>query len=44
MPQPTPTPSRPPTNLLEPVSDLIGRDAELDEILNLSTSHRLVIK
>ena len=42
MPQPTPTPSRPPTNLPEPVSNLIGRDAELDEILNLSTSHRLV--
>src|SRR5258707_4794043 len=42
MPQPTPTPSRPPTNLPEPVSELIGRDAELDEILELSTSHRLV--
>jgi predicted ATPase len=42
MPQPTPTPSRPRTNLPEPVSDLIGRDAELDETLNLSTSHRLV--
>src|SRR6202163_2256312 len=38
MPQPTPTPSRPPTNLPEPVSELIGRDAELDEILGLSTS------
>jgi predicted ATPase/DNA-binding winged helix-turn-helix (wHTH) protein len=42
MAQPTPTPSRPPTNLLEPVSELIGRDAELDEILDLSTSHRLL--
>jgi predicted ATPase/DNA-binding winged helix-turn-helix (wHTH) protein len=42
MPQPPPTPSRPPTNLPEPVSELIGRGAELDEILDLSTSHRLV--
>jgi hypothetical protein len=32
----------PPTNLPEPVSELIGRDVELDEILDLSTSHRLV--
>jgi len=40
--QPTPAPSRPPTNLPEPVSELIGRDVELDEILDLSTSHRLV--
>jgi predicted ATPase/DNA-binding winged helix-turn-helix (wHTH) protein len=39
--QPTPPPSRL-TNLPEPVSNLIGRDAELDEILDLSTSHRLV--
>src|SRR5580704_10079016 len=39
---PTSTPSRPPTNLPEPVSELIGRDAELDEILDLSASHRLV--
>jgi predicted ATPase/DNA-binding winged helix-turn-helix (wHTH) protein len=30
------------TNLPEPVSELIGRDVELDEILDLSTSHRLV--
>src|ERR1700704_2784588 len=42
MPQPTPGPSRPLTNLPEPVSELIGRDDELDEILDLSTSHRLV--
>jgi predicted ATPase/DNA-binding winged helix-turn-helix (wHTH) protein len=42
MPQPAPTPSRPPTNLPEPVSELIGRDAELDAILDLSASHRLV--
>src|SRR6202045_3518196 len=42
MAQPTSTPSRPPTNLPEPVSELIGRDVELDEILDLGTSHRLV--
>jgi len=42
MPQPTPTSSRPLTNLPEPVFELIGRDAELDGILDLSTSHRLV--
>src|ERR1700730_8731745 len=41
-PAATPAPSRPSTNLPEPVSELIGRDAELDEILDLSTSHRLV--
>ena len=35
-------PSRPPTNLPEPVSELIGRDAELADILDLSASHRLV--
>jgi predicted ATPase/DNA-binding winged helix-turn-helix (wHTH) protein len=32
----------PPTNLLEPVSELIGRDAELHEILGLAAAHRLV--
>jgi predicted ATPase/DNA-binding winged helix-turn-helix (wHTH) protein len=37
-----PAPSRPPTNLPEPVSELIGRDAELVEILGLSAAHRLV--
>src|SRR5205814_370120 len=42
MPQPTPTPSLPPTNLPEPISELIGRGVELDEIQDLSTSHRLV--
>src|SRR5882762_8353249 len=42
MPQPRRTPPRPPTNLPEPVSELIGRDVELDEILDLSASHRLV--
>jgi len=38
MPQSMPTPSRPSTNLPEPVSDLIGRDVELDEIRDLSIS------
>jgi predicted ATPase/DNA-binding winged helix-turn-helix (wHTH) protein len=42
LPEPTSTPSRPPTNLPEPVSELIDRDVELDEILDLSASHRLV--
>ena len=42
MPEVAPVPSRPPTNLPEPVSELIGRDAELAEILDLSASHRLV--
>src|SRR5258707_12741281 len=42
MPQATPAPSRPPTNLPEPVSELIGRADDLDETLDLSASHRLV--
>jgi DNA-binding winged helix-turn-helix (wHTH) protein len=42
MPEPTLTPSRPPTNLPEPVSELIGRDAELGEIVGLTASHRLI--
>jgi predicted ATPase/DNA-binding winged helix-turn-helix (wHTH) protein len=42
IPQPTLTPSCPPTNLPELVSELIGRDVELDEILELIASHRLV--
>ncbi|HVH82119.1 MAG TPA: winged helix-turn-helix domain-containing protein, partial [Stellaceae bacterium] len=42
MMQPTPMPSRPPTNLPEPISELIGREAELDEILDISAAHRLV--
>jgi predicted ATPase/DNA-binding winged helix-turn-helix (wHTH) protein len=42
MPEATPMPSRPPTNLPEPISDLIGRDAELNEILTLCGAHRLV--
>ena len=35
-------PRQPQTNLPEPVSELIGRAAELGAILDLSTSHRLV--
>jgi predicted ATPase/DNA-binding winged helix-turn-helix (wHTH) protein len=35
-------PTRTPTNLPEPISELIGRAAELDAILSLSASHRLV--
>jgi predicted ATPase/DNA-binding winged helix-turn-helix (wHTH) protein len=34
--------TRRPTNLPERVSELIGRDVELDEILELTASHRLV--
>jgi predicted ATPase len=37
-----PTAALPPTNLPEPVSELIGRDEELEEILNLAAAHRLV--
>jgi DNA-binding winged helix-turn-helix (wHTH) protein len=33
---------RPLTNLPEPVSELIGRDVELEEILGLAAAHRLV--
>jgi predicted ATPase len=32
----------PPTNLPEPASELIGRDEELEEILNFAAAHRLV--
>jgi len=32
----------PPTNVPEPVYELIGREEELSEILNLVTTHRLV--
>jgi predicted ATPase/DNA-binding winged helix-turn-helix (wHTH) protein len=39
---PLSTSSRPPTNLPEPVSELIGRDVVLHDILDLSASHRLV--
>jgi non-specific serine/threonine protein kinase len=41
-PQSTARTPHPPTNLPEPVSELIGRAVELREILNLSASHRLV--
>ena len=33
---------RSPTNISEPVSELMGREEELSEILNLVTTHRLV--
>src|SRR5947209_10843765 len=33
---------RPPTNLPEAVSELIGRDVEVEEILGLTAAHRLV--
>jgi predicted ATPase/DNA-binding winged helix-turn-helix (wHTH) protein len=41
-PQSTPMPARSLSNLPEPVSELIGRDVELDQIVDLSTSHRVV--
>ncbi|MGC2203052.1 MAG: winged helix-turn-helix domain-containing protein [Stellaceae bacterium] len=37
-----PASALPPTNLPELVSELIGRDDELDEILSLAAAHRLV--
>jgi predicted ATPase/DNA-binding winged helix-turn-helix (wHTH) protein len=33
---------RPPTNLAEPVTELIGREVEVEEILGLTAAHRLV--
>ncbi len=42
MPEAAPVPTRPPTNLMQPISELIGRDAELAEVLDLTASHRLV--
>jgi predicted ATPase/DNA-binding winged helix-turn-helix (wHTH) protein len=39
---PVSAPPRPPTNLPEPVSELIGRDVEFKEILGLTAAHRLV--
>jgi predicted ATPase len=42
MPRSATVPRHPQTNLPEPVSELIGRDAEMGEILNLSAAHRLV--
>src|SRR5437868_5241159 len=35
-------PPRPSTNLAEPVSELIGRELEVDEVLGLTAAHRLV--
>ncbi|MBV8419729.1 MAG: winged helix-turn-helix domain-containing protein, partial [Hyphomicrobiales bacterium] len=32
----------PPTNLPEPISELVGRDDVLDEVLSLASAHRLV--
>src|SRR5438067_1591299 len=37
-----PAATRPPTNLAEPVSELIGREVEFEEILDLTAAHRLV--
>ena len=37
-----PAAARPSTNLTEPVSELIGRDVEFEEILGLTAAHRLV--
>jgi predicted ATPase/DNA-binding winged helix-turn-helix (wHTH) protein len=39
---PIPASARAPTNLPEAVSELIGREVELDEMLGLTASHRLV--
>ena len=39
---PLTAPSHAPTNLPEPVSELIGRAAEVNEILDLAGSHRLL--
>jgi DNA-binding winged helix-turn-helix (wHTH) protein len=35
-------PPRPPTNLPEPISQLVGREVELSEVTDLVTTHRLV--
>src|SRR5271155_5579418 len=42
MAAPQPAAGLPPTNLLAPVSELIGRDDELREILSHAAAHRLV--
>src|SRR6202030_2844687 len=39
---PVPAPPRPPTNLPEPVSELIGREVELEAVLGLTAAYRLV--
>ena len=41
-PEPTPMPARPLTNLPETISELIGRDVQLGEILDLTASERLI--
>src|SRR5580700_10564012 len=38
---PAPTAPRPVTNVSEPVSELIGRDLEFEEVLGLTAAHRL---
>src|SRR6202030_3827012 len=38
---PVPAPPRPPTNLPEAVSELIGREVELEAVLGLTAAHRL---
>src|SRR6516162_8747503 len=38
----TPAEKRPPTNLQAPVSELIGRDTEIEELSSLIGAHRLV--
>jgi DNA-binding winged helix-turn-helix (wHTH) protein len=35
-------PGLPPTNLSEPISELIGRDTEIEQVVNLVGAHRLV--
>src|ERR1700688_4268024 len=37
-----PVPVLPPTNAPEPVSEVIGRDAEIEEVLRVARAHRLV--
>src|SRR6266446_6523237 len=39
---PVPAPPHPVTNVSEPVSELIGRDLEFEEVLGLTAAHRLV--
>jgi predicted ATPase/DNA-binding winged helix-turn-helix (wHTH) protein len=39
---PVSAPPRPPTNLVEPVSELIGREGEFEGVLGLAAAHRLV--
>jgi predicted ATPase len=41
-PEAAASPTLPPTNVPEPVSELIGRDDELAEVVNLMGAHRLV--